>query len=241
MEMLVIGVGAVGSRIARMFEGRSDVMDFDIVEKGQMDGCEGRPKVECVPARRRFFEIFGRDTMDIVKDYDIVVDATDNLETKFLIAYACKEYGKRCIHIGVGSREIMVFENSNGCLQCLYRGKKEESCHNIPPERAWLAASLAWIFVSGRNEENLLYLHRKLDWIRFKRECECGMPSEGYGCDVHVFPVDFGKAVEAFGGNENGFVRDGIAFLPSGKIVVKGDRRRAERLYRFVREKTGMV
>nr|YP_009511762.1 molybdopterin biosynthesis protein [Melanthalia intermedia]AXI97639.1 molybdopterin biosynthesis protein [Melanthalia intermedia] len=73
---------------------------------------------------------------DVVKKYDIVIDASDNFETRYLINYAC--YAKHKVHIygAIQSFEghISVFNYKSGCLYSdLYPnilGLQSSNCNN---------------------------------------------------------------------------------------------------------------
>jgi adenylyltransferase/sulfurtransferase len=60
--------------------------------------------------------------MDIIKDYDIIIDGLDNFPTRLLVNEACLKTGKVFIHGGVQgfSGQVMTIVPGQGpCLQCL--------------------------------------------------------------------------------------------------------------------------
>ena len=63
------------------------------------------------------------NVMDIIKDYDLVVDGSDNFETRYLVNDACYLAGKTNVHGSIFQFEGMatVFAPEPGpCYRCLY-------------------------------------------------------------------------------------------------------------------------
>ena len=61
--------------------------------------------------------------MDIIKDYDLIVDGSDNFETRYLVNDACFLAGKTNVHGSIFQFEGMatVFAPDKGpCYRCLY-------------------------------------------------------------------------------------------------------------------------
>jgi molybdopterin/thiamine biosynthesis adenylyltransferase/rhodanese-related sulfurtransferase/molybdopterin converting factor small subunit len=110
-KVLLIGTGGLGSPLALYLAaagvGRLGVVDFDVVDAsnlqrqiihGQKD--IGRLKIESARDRLKdinplvqvdLFETALRadNALDILKDYDVVVDGTDNFPTRYLVNDAC--------------------------------------------------------------------------------------------------------------------------------------------------------
>lgn len=79
--------------------------------------------------------------MDIIRDYDIVIDAADNFETKFLINDACVLARKPFVHAGVirFQGQLMTYVPQQGpCYRCIFK--------EPPPEGAVPSASEAGVF-----------------------------------------------------------------------------------------------
>lgn len=69
--------------------------------------------------------------MDMISDYDFVIDATDNFKAKFLINDACVLAGKPFVHGGVirFKGQLMTYVPGEGpCYRCIFK--------NQPPEGA---------------------------------------------------------------------------------------------------------
>jgi len=110
-SVLCIGTGGLGSPLllylAAAGIGRIGIVDFDIVDQSNLQrqiihgqSWVGKPKIES--ARNRILEInpycqvdlyetrlSSENALDIVKDYDVVVDGTDNFPTRYLVNDAC--------------------------------------------------------------------------------------------------------------------------------------------------------
>lgn len=60
----------------------------------------------------------------IIKNYDVVVDCTDNFETKFLINDVCAFYDKPMVYGAISQFEGQVgvfWKSKGGCYRCMYR------------------------------------------------------------------------------------------------------------------------
>lgn len=110
-SVLCIGTGGLGSPLllylAAAGIGRLGIVDFDIVDRSNLQrqvihgtSWVGKPKIES--AKNRILEInpacqvdlyetriSSDNALDLVKDYDIVVDGTDNFPTRYLVNDAC--------------------------------------------------------------------------------------------------------------------------------------------------------
>jgi adenylyltransferase/sulfurtransferase len=110
-SVLCIGTGGLGSPLllylAAAGIGRIGIVDFDIVDQSNLQrqiihgqSWVGKPKIES--AKNRILEInpycqvdlfetrlSSENALDIVKDYDVVVDGTDNFPTRYLVNDAC--------------------------------------------------------------------------------------------------------------------------------------------------------
>lgn len=110
-KVLVIGSGGLGAPLLQYLAaagvGKIGIVDFDRVEASNLQrqvlfGLQdvGRPKVEAARDRLQdlnphieiqvYDEVFTSDNaLDIVKDYDVVADGTDNFPTRYLVNDAC--------------------------------------------------------------------------------------------------------------------------------------------------------
>jgi thiazole biosynthesis adenylyltransferase ThiF len=147
-KVLVIGAGGLGSPailyLAAAGVGTIGIVDFDVVDFSNLQrqiihNTErvGTPKVE---SARRTVEMLNPDVkviayntriskeniMDIIKDYDVVLDGTDNFPTRFLINDACYFAGKPLVSAAMLRFEgqVSVFDfrmkEQSPCYRCLF-------------------------------------------------------------------------------------------------------------------------
>ena len=155
--MLIIGMGGLGSPTALYLAaagvGHLIIADFDQVELSNLQrqiihrtADIGEDKVDSAKAKLLELnpnitvtvanEIMHSDNLaSLIKDVDIVLDGTDNFESRFEINKACVECHKPLISAAVIRFEgqISVFkgyEVDQPCYQCLYseEGDGRESC-----------------------------------------------------------------------------------------------------------------
>jgi adenylyltransferase/sulfurtransferase len=143
-KVLVIGAGGLGSPailyLAAAGVGTIGIVDFDVVDFSNLQrqvihNTErvGTPKVE---SARKTVEMLNPDVkvityntriskeniMDIIKDYDVVLDGTDNFPTRFLINDACYFAGKPLV-----SAAMLRFEGQVSVFD--YRNKEKSPCY----------------------------------------------------------------------------------------------------------------
>jgi sulfur-carrier protein adenylyltransferase/sulfurtransferase len=144
-KVLLIGAGGLGSPTALYLAaagvGTMGLMDGDTVDITNLQrqilhttADVGKPKVESgtrtikalnpdvnvIPLPMR---ITVDNVMDVIKDYDLVIDGSDNFETRYLVNDACYLAGKTNVHGSIFQFEGMasVFAPNQGpCYRCLY-------------------------------------------------------------------------------------------------------------------------
>ena len=143
-DVLVVGAGGLGSPVLQYLAaagiGRLGIVDDDAVERSNLqrqiihaDADVGRPKVD---SAREFVtdlnpdvtvdtydERFSTDNAaDLVAEYDIVVDASDNFPTRFLVNDACTLAGVPFSHGAVFRFEgqVTTFTGEGPCYRCLF-------------------------------------------------------------------------------------------------------------------------
>ncbi len=144
-RVLLVGTGGLGAPVGMYLAaagvGRLGIVDFDVVDVTNLQrqiihGTRdvGRPKV--ASARDRLNDInphihvevhetrlTSENALEILRDYDVIVDGTDNFPTRYLVNDACVLLGKPNVY---GS--IFRFEGQAGvfwaragaCYRCLY-------------------------------------------------------------------------------------------------------------------------
>ena len=144
-KVLLIGAGGLGSPTALYLAaagvGTMGLMDGDVVDVSNLQrqvlhttASVGRPKVdsgaETIQALNPDVKVIKLPTridvdnvMDIIKDYDLVIDGSDNFDTRYLVNDACYLAGKTNVHGSIFQFEGMasVFAPNKGpCYRCLY-------------------------------------------------------------------------------------------------------------------------
>src|SRR5450755_4542157 len=144
-KVLCIGTGGLGAPLglylAAAGVGRIGLVDFDNVDLTNLQrqvlfGTTdvGRPKIEAAADHLRNLNpeiqidsyetrLTSENALDILKDYDIVVDGTDNFPTRYLVNDACVLLGKPNVYGSIFRFEgqITIFGAPGGpCYRCLY-------------------------------------------------------------------------------------------------------------------------
>lgn len=144
-RVLLVGTGGLGAPIALYLAaagvGTLGIVDFDFVELSNLQrqvihstADIDRPKVASARDRIRGINpdvnvimhnirLTSENAMGILADYDIVVDGTDNFQTRYLLNDACVLQGKPNVYGSIFQFEgqASVFDAKNGpCYRCLY-------------------------------------------------------------------------------------------------------------------------
>jgi adenylyltransferase/sulfurtransferase len=144
-RVLLLGAGGLGCPLAQYLAaagvGRLGLVDFDRVDLSNLQRQVlygtvdvGRPKVEIARARIAAMnpdvavELFpvrltSDNALDLFRDWDVIVDGTDNFPTRYLSNDACVLLGKPNVHGSVYRFEgqATVFDARRGpCYRCLF-------------------------------------------------------------------------------------------------------------------------
>uniref|UniRef100_A0A832GKR9 Molybdopterin-synthase adenylyltransferase n=1 Tax=Caldimicrobium thiodismutans TaxID=1653476 RepID=A0A832GKR9_9BACT len=144
-KVLIVGTGGLGSPISLYLAaagvGKIGLVDFDTVDESNLQrqivhatSTIGMPKVESAKIRlleiNPYIEIVAyqcllnrENIMDIAKDYDIIIDGTDNFPTRYLLNDAAFFLKKPLIYGSIFRFEgqVTVFDSRRGpCYRCLY-------------------------------------------------------------------------------------------------------------------------
>ncbi len=144
-KVLLIGTGGLGSPAALYLAaagvGTLGLVDFDVVDFSNLQRQiihstqgVGRPKVES--ARERLAEInpnvkvvtynerLSRENiLRILKDYDMVLDGTDNFQTRYLVNDACVFTGKPFVYGSIfrfDGQATVFYPGKGPCYRCLF-------------------------------------------------------------------------------------------------------------------------
>jgi adenylyltransferase/sulfurtransferase len=144
-KVLLVGTGGLGAPLGLYLAaagiGRIGLVDFDVVDHTNLHrqiihGTKdvGRPKIESaaetmhdinpnVELVKHEVALTSENALEIIKDYDLVVDGTDNFPTRYLVNDACVLLGKPNVYGSIFRFEgqATIFATEGGpCYRCLY-------------------------------------------------------------------------------------------------------------------------
>jgi sulfur-carrier protein adenylyltransferase/sulfurtransferase len=144
-SVLLVGAGGLGSPAATYLAaagvGTIGLVDFDQVEASNLQrqilyGSSdiGRPKLDAakerlndlnphVEVRTHDLRLTSDNALDLIDEYDIVADGTDNFPTRYLVNDACVMTGTPNVYASIFRFEgqVSVFATEDGpCYRCLY-------------------------------------------------------------------------------------------------------------------------
>lgn len=144
-KVLMIGAGGLGAPLglylAAAGVGRLGIVDFDVVDFTNLQrqitfstADVGRPKIQAAKERLAGLNpqiqidtyetrLTSSNALDLFRDYDIIVDGTDNFPTRYLVNDACVLLGKPNVYGSIFRFEgqTTVFNYPGGpCYRCLY-------------------------------------------------------------------------------------------------------------------------
>ncbi len=144
-KVLVVGAGGLGSPVSLYLAaagvGTIGMVDFDVVDESNLQrqvlfGVDQQGKSKLLSAKERLenlnpytnyilheVALSSENALDIVKNYDLVVDGTDNFPTRYLVNDACVLLGKPNVYGSIYrfDGQVSVFNYEDGpCYRCLY-------------------------------------------------------------------------------------------------------------------------
>ena len=136
-KVLIIGAGGLGAPAAMYLAAAgvgtigiadADEVDLSNLQRQIIHATKLNPDVK-VNTYRTFVD--SENIMDLIKDYDFVIDGTDNFPAKFLINDACVMAKKPFSHAGIirFKGQLMTYVPGQGpCYRCVFK--------NPPPKDA---------------------------------------------------------------------------------------------------------
>jgi adenylyltransferase/sulfurtransferase len=144
-KVLCIGAGGLGSPAALYLAaagvGRLGIVDFDVVDFSNLQrqilhgtADVGRPKLQSAADRLNAINpeveiasyetsLTSKNALDLFRDYDVIVDGTDNFPTRYLVNDACVLLGKPNAYGSIfrfeGQASVFAFPGGP-CYRCLY-------------------------------------------------------------------------------------------------------------------------
>jgi molybdopterin/thiamine biosynthesis adenylyltransferase len=169
-KVLVVGAGGLGSPILQYLTaagvGRIGLIEFDIVDESNLQrqvlyGSDDVGKLKSIIAKNRLehlnllgeteiinLRLSAANCLNIIKNFDIVVDATDNLETRYIINDSCVILNKPMVHGSIYKYEalISVFNYMGGpTYRCFNPISSNKNPRNPKPEDVGLFGVLPGI------------------------------------------------------------------------------------------------
>jgi molybdopterin/thiamine biosynthesis adenylyltransferase len=180
-KVLIIGAGGLGAPVAFYLAaagvGTIGIIDGDTVDLSNLQRqiihfTEDVGKAKVVSAKEKinrlnpdvnvlaYQDIFtSANAFDIIKDYDFIIDGTDNFPVKFLINDACVLSGKAFSHGGILRFDGQTFTHAPGsaCYRCLFNSPPPP---NVVPtcSQAGVLGAIAGMLGTIQAAETLKYL-----------------------------------------------------------------------------------
>jgi len=185
-SVLVVGAGGLGSPAAYYLVaagiGRLGIADGDVVDLSNLQrqilhftSDLGRPKVESAADKLSAlnpdceivmhpYVITQDNACEVVAQYDLVIDATDNFASRFVLNKACLDTNRPFIHAAVLSmagRVMTILPHQGACLRCVFREPPSPTAKStfelgilgtIPGIAACLQATEAIKYLLGQGE-----------------------------------------------------------------------------------------
>lgn len=152
-KVLIIGAGGLGSSVTLYLAAAGvgtigiadeDEVDLSNLQRQIIHSTKDVGKTKSISAKETIeemnpdvtvhtypFIVNAENIMDIIKQYDFVIDATDNFSSKFLINDACVMAKKPFSHAGIlrFKGQVMTYVPEKGpCYRCIFK--------NPPPKEA---------------------------------------------------------------------------------------------------------
>ena len=144
-KVLLVGTGGLGAPLGLYLAaagiGRIGLVDFDVVDFTNLQRQVihftkdvGRPKIDSAAEKMQALNpnveivkhevaLSSENALGIIKDYDYVVDGTDNFPTRYLVNDACVLLGKPNVYGSIfrfeGQATVFAYEGGP-CYRCLY-------------------------------------------------------------------------------------------------------------------------
>jgi len=144
-KVLIVGMGGLGNPVSLYLAaagvGTIGLVDFDVVDVSNLQrqvlfGVDQKNKSKLQSAKERLknlnphttynlheVALSSENALNIIKDYDIVVDGTDNFPTRYLVNDACVLLDKPNVYGSIYrfDGQVSIFNYNKGpCYRCLY-------------------------------------------------------------------------------------------------------------------------
>lgn len=169
-KVLVIGAGGLGCPVLQYLTaagvGRIAIAEFDMVDETNLQrqvlyGSTDVGKLKSIIAKSTLehlnsfveFDIFNlrldaSNALNIIKNFDVIVDATDNIESRYIINDSCVNLNKPMVHGSIYKYEgiVSVFNFKEGpTYRCYNPSAPKKEFKNPSPSRVGLFGVLPGI------------------------------------------------------------------------------------------------
>lgn len=142
---LIIGAGGLGSPAAQYLVaagiGKLGLVDMDVVDLSNLQRQVlhhtpdvGHPKLKSASRKLRAMNpdteiityetrLLAHNALDVIREYDVVIDGTDNFPARYLINDACVLLKKPLIHAGIfrfDGQILVIMPGEGPCYRCLF-------------------------------------------------------------------------------------------------------------------------
>ena len=181
-KVLIIGAGGLGAPAALYLAaagvGTIGIVDADVVDLSNLQrqvihttNDIGKKQVESAAETMRAINpdvtvntyydfVSSANILDLIKDYDFVLDGTDNFPAKFLINDACVMAKKPLSHAGIirfKGQLTTILPGEGPCYRCIF--KEPPSVNSVPSCRqAGVIGAIAGVIGSLQAMEAIKYL-----------------------------------------------------------------------------------
>lgn len=181
-KVLIIGAGGLGAPAAMYLAaagvGTIGIVDADVVDLSNLQRQIihttkdiGRSKVESaaesisainpsINVRTYNTRIYSENILEIIEDYDFILDGTDNFPTKFLINDACVMVNKPFSHAGIlrfNGQVMTVIPHESPCYRCVFENPPKKG--EVPScSEAGVIGAMAGVIGSIQALEAIKYI-----------------------------------------------------------------------------------
>jgi molybdopterin/thiamine biosynthesis adenylyltransferase len=155
-KVLIIGAGGLGCPVLQYLTvagaGKISIVEFEMVDETNLQrqvlyGSADVGKLKSIIAKNRIeylnplveseiinLRLDASNSLDILKDYDVIVDATDNFETRYIINDSCIILNKPMVHGSIYKYEgiVSVFNYKGGATYRCFNPLPEKDKHKNP-------------------------------------------------------------------------------------------------------------
>lgn len=246
----IVGIGRTGSKVAKSLANKKLLLiDRDIVEKHDIRKFYslkhiGMPKAlaaKNILRANAYAEELTRKNISLLENSKIIIDCTDNMETRFLLGEYCKKKNKILIHTAASrDKGVVAIFYRKPCFNCVYQGKKNfESCDGRDINEIVVNSIRRIVKKILQNPErfyNSLFriTNRKISRINIKENKKCNVCSGKYkylnrsGKKIGIkIRKMCGKGIWEFRAKpikeEFKIINDKITVFHDGRVLVKAE------------------